>query len=91
MVAYIAQLPVNFWYSQSQALQPSPMCAEERYFLVEARLWIIVADVNTCGCSKFTTEMWIGNDELREGVSYHLFSPDREEHKSCSGFCIENG
>eukprot|EP00983_Pelagomonas_calceolata_P043730 1139018-Pelagomonas_calceolata.AAC.14 len=41
--------------------------------------------------SKLTTEMWIGSGEFGIEVSYHVFFPDREEHKSSSGLCVENG
>eukprot|EP00983_Pelagomonas_calceolata_P000778 28455-Pelagomonas_calceolata.AAC.1 len=30
------------------------------------------AEVNTCDCSKFTTEMWIGSDELRVWIGRNM-------------------
>eukprot|EP00983_Pelagomonas_calceolata_P072982 1151960-Pelagomonas_calceolata.AAC.1 len=34
--------------------------------------------------------MWIDSDEFGKGVGFHVFSPDREEHESSSGLCVEN-
>eukprot|EP00983_Pelagomonas_calceolata_P028463 891241-Pelagomonas_calceolata.AAC.1 len=68
-----------------------PGVLRKGYFLVEGGLWVVAAKVDTCDCSKFTTEMWIGSDEFGIGVGYHAFSPDREEHDSSSGLCVENG
>eukprot|EP00983_Pelagomonas_calceolata_P023672 745112-Pelagomonas_calceolata.AAC.1 len=54
MIANTAQLPIQG-------------VLRERYFLVEAGLWIVVAKVDLCDCSKFATEMWIGSDEFGIG------------------------
>eukprot|EP00983_Pelagomonas_calceolata_P045165 1139588-Pelagomonas_calceolata.AAC.3 len=69
-----------------------PGVLKERYFLVGARLWIVVAKVGACDGFKFITRMWIGSDEFGIGVSHHVFFPDREEHhdESSCEFCAEN-
>eukprot|EP00983_Pelagomonas_calceolata_P124403 1161104-Pelagomonas_calceolata.AAC.1 len=89
-------LPFGFWFSCSQdcsqaGLWLDPSAMRKRYFLVGAGLWIVVAKVGTSDGSKFTAEMWIGSHEFGIGVSYNVFSPDREEHESSSGLCAENG
>eukprot|EP00983_Pelagomonas_calceolata_P118127 1160476-Pelagomonas_calceolata.AAC.1 len=55
-----------------------PSVLKERYFLVGAGLWIVVAKVGTSNGSNFTTEMWIGSDEFRiwgsvtQGLSHSI-------------------
>eukprot|EP00983_Pelagomonas_calceolata_P069159 1150275-Pelagomonas_calceolata.AAC.1 len=68
-----------------------PGVLRKGYFLVEGGSWIVVEKVGTSNNSKFTTEMWIGSDTFEIGDHYHVFSPDREEHGSSSGLCVENG
>eukprot|EP00983_Pelagomonas_calceolata_P034720 1087535-Pelagomonas_calceolata.AAC.1 len=68
-----------------------PSMLRKRYVLVGAGLMIVVANVGTCDGFKFTTEVRIGSDEFGIGVIHHVFSPYREEHKSSSGLCDEDG
>eukprot|EP00983_Pelagomonas_calceolata_P040869 1137807-Pelagomonas_calceolata.AAC.12 len=35
--------------------------------------------------------MWIGGTEFGIGASYHVMSPDRDEHEGSSGLCVKNG
>eukprot|EP00983_Pelagomonas_calceolata_P065946 1148802-Pelagomonas_calceolata.AAC.1 len=87
----IVQLVENVSPATDQLeIRAIPGALRKRYFLIDAGLWIVVAKVGKCDGPEFTTEIWIGSDELRVGVSYHLISPDREEHESGSGLCIED-
>eukprot|EP00983_Pelagomonas_calceolata_P093415 1157775-Pelagomonas_calceolata.AAC.11 len=92
MVSEIVRLPaLRSFQLASGTVVARPCVLRKRHIQVEAELRIIRANNGTRDGSKFIEKLRISSNEFGTWLSFHVFSPDREEHESSSCLCAENG